>query len=160
MATVAMVAWLRGFRANKARCQALFRRAQLLVIILLVVASAVLAYRRFHVPKAKEEILWYFRNWYQQSHAETKSIQSAIASLFDDATPTTPQTAVLVLDDNIVPSIDRVIGRARVVRLESVEVMALHAAYLQALEGMRQDVLSMRGVFVDPALSPAEKKYR
>jgi hypothetical protein len=131
----------------------------------LLVATAVLGYRRYHEPPERKELVGYFQTTFPQLHAQTRSVQSALAGLVDveggsGAPPPEPGLAVDLLDENILPSIDFVLEQARGVSLASIDARALHAGYVQALEAMRADAAAVRAAFADPALAPGEKRRR
>lgn len=132
----------------------------LIAAIGLTIATIWLAVSRYGRSSEQKELFAYFQKTFPAMHAQTRSIQGAIAGLVAGDTVPTAEGAVALLDRNIVPSLDNLIDQCKAVMLEGVEVRALHAAYLEAVQAMRADAVAMTEIFSRQDLSLAEKRNR
>jgi hypothetical protein len=128
------------------------RRARGPIVVLLLVLGAANVYLCGHQKQSRGEtraLLAYFGKSWPALHVEVRSIQAGLVSLVDDTAPSA-QGAVARLNDNIVPSLERVIEAARLIAPEEEAARVMHRDYLTALEVTRKDALRARAIFAEP----------
>ncbi len=128
----------------------------LFAAVAMTLATIYLAYTRLHQSDEQKELYRYFRTTFVKLHAQTRSVQGAIAGLVGDDPPS-PTKAIQLLDKNILPSIDYILEQCAAIRLEETEARALHLGYTQAVQGMRDDAVRMRAIFARPDLTLADQ---
>jgi hypothetical protein len=135
------------------------RLALLIAAVVLTCGSLYLVSARYGGRDEQKELHSYFKRTFPRLHARVKSAQAGLAGLVNETAPSA-KGAVSILDEEIVPTIDDIIAEARPIAPEGIDARVLHAAYLQALDGMRADALRMRALFADPALGLGEQRTR
>jgi hypothetical protein len=145
--------------ARRDRRRAVVRLSLLAGALVMTIGTVYLATLRFGGRDEQKEIHLYFRRSFPPLHAQVKSVQAGLAGLVDETAPSSAG-AVATIDENILPTIDWVLEQARPVGAESVDLRALHAGYLQAIEGMRADALRARAVFADTSIDLGEQRKR
>lgn len=131
----------------------------LVAAIALSGTTAYLSCSRYGTTEEQKELGRYARSVFPELHALTRSVQAGIVGLVDDTAPSAEE-AVRRIDEEILPSIELLWERARRITMDTVDGQALHLAYLQAIEGMREDVRAIRAIFADPALGLGDKRHR
>lgn len=134
-----------------------------MLLPILMIFTALVGYRRHHVPEEKQELIYYFEQPFPRLQVQVDSIKNALAGLVDEggATPPPPaETALALLDKNVIPSIALVLEQAHGVSLNTTTVRAIHVGFVQAIEVMRTEARALRDLFADPALPLDNKRYR
>lgn len=131
----------------------------LLAAITMTLATIWLAISRYSSSSDAKELHRYFKKPFVTLHSQTKSVQAGIAALVGETNPSADQ-AVTILEKNIVPSIDYILEQGKTLSFDGIETRTLHAAYLQAVSGMRADALALRELFGQPDLTIAQKRHQ
>jgi hypothetical protein len=130
--------------------------AALLAALAMTGATIWLAVGRYERSSQGKELHRYFKTTFAKLHAQTKSVQGAIAGLTGDNAPS-PKKALELLDKNILPSIDYILEQCHALKYDDMDVEQLHLAYTQAVEGMKTDATSMRAIFARTDLQLADQ---
>jgi hypothetical protein len=136
-------------------------RLRVLVVLLVaasVGAAAFVSFRAEQDTPAKRELLLYFETSFRDIHEQTRIVQGAIAQLIEGDKVPDAATAALMLEENLIPSVDHLIRTAQGVVLAEAPTRAIHAEYLVALEGTRADLYLMRRMYRDDAGGEAAKR--
>lgn len=99
---------------------------------------------------AQRDLVAYFESTFPKLHAETRSIQGGLAQLVEGkegGLKPSPETAAEILEENILPSIDYQIERARKTPVSGEVAGELHRGYVEVLEAMREDAGEMEVIF-------------
>ena len=137
-------------------------RLQAAVLFAAVAAAVALVWTmgvRIAGRDQQKELHGYLRRAFPPLHVQARSVQAGLAGLIDDTAPSAAG-AIAILNDEILPTIERILAAARPVTLEGIDAQALHVAYLQCLGAMKSTAEAARAVFADPSLDLAAKRAR
>jgi hypothetical protein len=138
------------------------RRARLPILLLFLGLGALNVYMcgadRQKKAEARELVDYFGRTW-PGLHVEVRSIQAGLVGLVDDTAPSA-RGAIVRLNEQIVPSLDRVIEVARSIAPAEESARLMHREYLTALEVTREDALRIRAIFAEPTGQLHAKRER